>query len=95
MSDKLTSIWLPGGPYALNGLSEWGDQDAPTMIAALRRYATSMRDAAEVVLAAADDDFRIEQGRGVHRRRDTKIIQEGRTLHPRAREAAPKSRKAA
>lgn len=77
MSERMTTINLRGS--ASPGLGEWGDVSAEEMIRKYRAHAEREKAASEEVLAAGDADFHIEQGRGVHRRRDVRVLQEGRS----------------
>ena len=75
MSEKLTRIGLPG-QHAWSGLMDWGERD--DMIAQARRYAAHLRAQAEMIEAAADDDFRIDVVRGSHVQHHVRDIQPGK-----------------
>ena len=66
MSEKMTSITLPG----TQGFMDWGYKSRAEMIAAYRKIAERQKVEAELVIAAADGDFIVEQGYGMHRRRN-------------------------
>lgn len=76
MSERLTKISLPGSTDA--GLADWGVRSASNMIAFYRAKARADLKAAQEVLAARDEDFRIYVCRGVYRERDRTILQEGK-----------------
>lgn len=88
MSDRMTSICLPGGS-ADSGWADYGRKTIPEMLALVRRRAREMRANAEAVLAAADDDFRVATYVGVFRRKDYTVLQEGKET---AAEVASKAR---
>lgn len=62
MSEKMTSINLPGGLGA--GWQDWGEHSADEMIAQYRQHAERMKAEAEEVLAASDEDFQVRLVRG-------------------------------
>ena len=64
MSEKMTSITLPG----TQGFMDWGYKGRAEMIATYRKIAESEKAEAELVIAAADDDFIVERHTGIHRR---------------------------
>ena len=66
MSEKMTSITLPG----TQGFMDWGYKSRAEMIATYRKIAERQKAEAELVIAAADDDFIVEQGYGMHVRRN-------------------------
>lgn len=76
MSERMTAIFLPG-EYG-SGLADRGRKTVPEMIATLRAYAAQQKAAYEAILAASDDDFRVETYVGVHVQRERVIWQKGR-----------------
>lgn len=74
MSERWTTITLPGSPYP--GLRDSGGLDAPAMIALAREYAAAGLASAQAVLAASDEDFRIV----TERNRSRTVVQEGREV---------------
>ena len=84
MAARMTSIELPG--LFGSGLAEWGRKTPAEMIERYRSYAQSQIDLYAAILAAPDEDYRIETYRGVHVQRDTEVLQEGRP-RPRRRAA--------
>ena len=75
MSERMTAISLPGVWNA--GVADWGRKSVPEMIALLRSHAATMRATADAILAAGDDDFRVETYVGPHAQRDRTILQVG------------------
>ena len=75
MSERLTAIELRSTRDA--GLAEWGLKTAPEMISLYRAYAEKMKRDAEIILAASDDDFRVQTYLGPHSQRNRVVIQEG------------------
>jgi|SRR5579859_6148367 len=74
MSERLTSINLPGGA----GYADYGRKTIAEMIALARRHATLAKQEAEEILAAKDSDFHICTYQGVHVQRNRIVLQEGR-----------------
>lgn len=67
MSDRMTNVHLPGIRASIyNGLAEHGRQEPADMIRRMREDAAQMRDAAEMILNARDEDFAVDTYRGVH-----------------------------
>ena len=64
MSEKMTSITLPG----TQGFMDWGYKERAEMIATYRTIAERQKAEAELVIAAADSDFTVEQHTGMHRK---------------------------
>lgn len=64
MSEKMTSITLPG----TQGFMDWGFKSRAEMIATYRKIAEHKKAEAELVIAAADSDFTVEQHTGMHRK---------------------------
>lgn len=81
MSDRMTDIALPGMWGA--GWAEYGRKTVPEMVAEIRRFAADQKAAAEAILAASDDDFRVVTYVGVHARRKSEILQEGKCPTPK------------
>lgn len=79
MSEKYTTIHLPGLPSGA-GWMEHGDVPAGELIASYRRNAQRDLEHAQAILAAADEDFRIETAYGVYVQKKRHIIQPGRTV---------------
>lgn len=75
MSDRMTAVNLPGVWGA--SWAEWGRAEPAYMISAIRQRAKQELEWAQKVLAAADDDFRIETYLGPHARRNLEVLQEG------------------
>ena len=78
MSERMTVITLPGAGIGA-GLADYGRIPAAKMIAMMRRYAEHQKQQAEAILAACDDDFRIETHVGTHVKHRREVIQEGKT----------------
>ncbi len=74
MADRMTEINLPG---AWVGIAEHGRVDPEQMITQAREQAARDLAAAQAVLAAADEDFRITTYVGVHVQRELEVIQPG------------------
>lgn len=74
MADRMTEINLPG---AWVGIAEHGRVDPEQMIAQARRQAARDLAAAQAVLDAADEDFRITTYVGVHAQRKLEVLQPG------------------
>jgi hypothetical protein len=77
MSEKLTTIELPG-QSVWSGLSDWGEKSADEMISNARQYAKRLRDQADRIDAATDDEFVVFIHRGVHVRRYIRHVQKGK-----------------
>lgn len=77
MSEKLTTIHIPGTPNGW-GLMDWGEKTVPEMIALYRSYAVEWRKRVEAIEACADGDFAIAIIRGVHVQHPIRTLQEGR-----------------
>lgn len=77
MSDKMTSVHLPGLRQGA-GLSDWGHLPSAQMIAQLRSMARMIKEESEQILAADDADFRVEQYVGKYARKGVVVLQEGR-----------------
>ena len=76
MSERMTAIDLPGTWGG--GIADYGRKTVPEMIALLRSHATANRTQAEAILAANDEDFRVQTYIGERVRRDRIILQEGK-----------------
>lgn len=76
MSERMTSISLRGSTH--NGLADWGRKSAEEMIQQFRDHAQLQKQAAEEVLAASDEDFRVETYTGVYVQRNKEVIQPGK-----------------
>lgn len=76
MSERMTSIHVPG--HFGGGYAEHGRKSVPEMLVAIRLYAESLRQTADIILNALDEDFRVETYVGVHVHKQTEILQEGR-----------------
>lgn len=76
MAERITSIHLRGSTHS--GMAESGRKSAEEMIRELRDFARRQKQAAEEVLTASDEDFRVETYVGVFRQRNKEIIQSGR-----------------
>lgn len=92
MSRRMTEIHLP---QSSAGVAEWGERDAPTMIAALRSYAAHLREQAEAVERAADHEFQIRSYDGVHVQRNGREIQRSSRLPSPGKDATGSMRSAA
>jgi len=77
MSGRLTGIDLPGLGIG-TGLADWGRKTPAEMIQKYREYARRNKEVAEAILAAADDDFRIDTYVGPLAMKDYVVLQEGR-----------------
>lgn len=77
MSDRMTSVHLNGLPMGA-GYAEWGLREPKEMIGYLRQIARQQLLEAEKILAASDEDFRVETYVGVHVRRQLRVLQEGK-----------------
>jgi hypothetical protein len=77
MSDRMTSVHLPG-LNAGSGLADWGRKTPAEMISLIREHAAHQKQQAEAILAASDDEFRVETYVGVYVRRSKIVLQEGR-----------------
>ena len=66
MSEKMTSITLPG----TQGFMDWGYKSHAEMIAAYRGIAERQKAEAELIIAADDSEFIVEQHTGMHKRRN-------------------------
>lgn len=78
MSERLTSIDLPG--VFGSGIADWGRKTPAEMIVQLRQHAIDSKARAEAILAANDEDFHVRTYTGVHRQRDSEVLQQGRIL---------------
>lgn len=76
MSERMTSIDIPGSKNS--GIADFGRLTAENMIRQFREYAQRQKEAAEEILAAADDDFRVETYTGVYVQRNREVIQPGK-----------------
>lgn len=77
MSDRLTSIHLPGVSGDA-GYADYGRKTVAEMLILIRKHAQRAKANAEAVLAAADEDFTVATYIGVHRQRDYTVLQRGR-----------------
>lgn len=79
MSERHTSIYLPGGNGEVSsGLAHPGLCTPEEMIKKIRDYAQYQYEWARDVLTASDRDFRVETYMGRHVQRNKKVLQEGR-----------------
>mgnify|MGYP006350049633 CR=1 FL=1 len=78
MSERMTRIELRGNKAAGPGLAEWGRKTPAEMIERYRQYARHQLAEAEAVLAATDEEFRVETYTGVHVQRNREVIQDGK-----------------
>lgn len=78
MSDILTKLSLPG-QRKWPGLLEWGRKDVPYMVARLHEHADHLRELANMLDAAADEDFRISIVRGSAVQHHVETLQEGKS----------------
>lgn len=76
MAERMTDIGLPGLPMG-RGYMEYGRKSAEHMIAKLRRIARNDLRAAQAILDAPDEAFRVETFTGIHVQRNREVIQEG------------------
>jgi hypothetical protein len=86
MSDRMTSIKLPCRFGC--SVADWGMKSIPEMLELIRSYAKQNKAEAEAILAATDDQFRVETYVGVHVMRNREIIQES-TLTSAYRKGEP------
>lgn len=77
-SERMTSIRLPGLDNWIGGSAEYGLVSKEAMIAAHRLRAEKARRDAQAILDASDEDFLIATYRGIHARRDYRVIQRGK-----------------
>jgi hypothetical protein len=75
MTERMTSICLPGSEYP--GWANYGRKSPAEMIEEFRSHARYMRDRAEEILSATDDDFLVKTYRGVHVQRNVEVLQKG------------------
>lgn len=75
MADYLTTIRLAGTRF---GFAERGKLGAEEMITKARAYAHRLREEADVIDAAFDDEFKIYSHTGVHVLKNVNVLQEGR-----------------
>ncbi len=75
MSERMTNIRLL--PSKDSGWAEWGRKTVPEMIEEYRRHARYMKECAEAVLAAKDEDFYVSTYLGVHVQRNREVLQQG------------------
>jgi hypothetical protein len=79
MSDKLTSISVPGQPGG-DGWMDWGEKTVAEMVAQYRAYAADLRRRVEAIEACADDDFAVHIVRGRVLQNPVRTLQVGRTV---------------
>lgn len=82
MGARMTSIHLPG--LFGSGIAEWGRKTPEEMIAALRAYAARQVEHHQAIIAAMDDDFRVETYTGVNVHRNIDVLQAGRAAIAKA-----------
>jgi hypothetical protein len=75
MTEKLTRIVI--GKKS-RGILEWGEIDPKEMIARFREYAAGLRQEAEKIENAADEDFQIDVVRGSVVQHHVKTLQNAR-----------------
>ena len=80
MSDRFTSIKLPGVPGS--GLADWGRKTPEEMIAYLHKHCESQIALYTAMKNAFDADYRIETYVGVHVQRNKEVLQPGRPRRP-------------
>lgn len=73
----MTSVHLPGMRNGA-GYAVYGRSSAEEMIATIRTHAQSQFDEAKEILAASDEEFRVETYLGSWVQRNKEVIQEGR-----------------
>ena len=78
MGERMTSVHLPGMRHGA-GVAEYGRKTPAEMVAMLRKYAEANKAEAEQILAATDEEFRVETYTGVWVQRNREVLQEGRT----------------
>lgn len=78
MTERYTSIALPGQPGEVSHYAERGGKTVSEMITNLKKRARRIKAEAEAVLAADDADFRIVSFTGVIRQRKKIVWQEGK-----------------
>lgn len=78
MGDKLTRIRLPGLPNR-EGFMDWGEHQPSVMISAMRRRAAHMREVADAIDAASDEDFEIAVIRGPCVQHMVRMVQAGKS----------------
>lgn len=67
-----------GEPMTGQAGAEWGRKTPAEMIERYRQYARHQLAEAQAVLAATDEDFRVETYTGVHVQRNREVLQEGK-----------------
>lgn len=77
MSEKMTLIDLRDRSV-WSGIGEWGECSAAKMIERARGYAQHLRAQADLIDAAADEDFHIRIVRGRIVQHPVRTVQEGR-----------------
>lgn len=75
MSDKLTSIVVPGQTMG-TGWMEWGEKSVEEMISAYRAHADYMRNVVKVIDETEDADFFIKVVKGPYKQDLVKVLQE-------------------
>ena len=73
MSEQYTSINLNG----CCGFSDFGKKTSAEMITLYRQIAQRNKEEAEKILSAKDEDFHIEQHRGIYCQTNIKVLQNG------------------
>ena len=76
MAELMTSITPKDGEHG-DGIADWGRQSRAHMIEQIRRHADHMRAQVERIDATDDDEFLVEQYRGVIVQRDKITIEPG------------------
>lgn len=77
MSERYTAIWLPSLGMG-SGLALHDRISAEFCIKQLRDHAHLLKEQAEAILSARDEDFHVETYIGVHVRKKREVIQGGK-----------------
>lgn len=77
MSERMTGIGLPGLPNGA-GIQDYGRQTPKHMIKMLRDWALYQKTNADAILAAKDEDFKIETYVGSLVQKNKEVLQEGK-----------------
>lgn len=74
--ERMTSVSLLGSGEP--GIADWGRKTSEEMIRQYRKYAEMQKLYADRVLAARDEDFRVETYRGVNVKDAIEVLQDGK-----------------
>lgn len=74
MSELLTRITLPSAAQSV-GLMDWGELTTEEMIRQIRQRAEHLREEADAIMAAKNEDFRVDIVRGPHAQHHVRTLQ--------------------